>query len=115
MPMDVPQAVTGFAVQINSPDRSLKRLGSARQQADDDASERVARAEGGLMAYGPDFDAVFRRAASLTDRILRGARPTDLPIERPTKFHFSLNRATARALNIELPTSLLLRADEVIE
>jgi ABC-type uncharacterized transport system substrate-binding protein len=55
------------------------------------------------MAYGPDFNAVFRRAASLTDRILRGARPTDLPIERPTKFH--LNRATAWALNIELPTA----------
>jgi putative tryptophan/tyrosine transport system substrate-binding protein len=71
--------------------------------------------KGGLMAYGPDFHAVFRRAASLTDRLLRGARPADLPIEHPTKFHFSLNRATARALGIELPTSLLLRADEVIE
>jgi putative ABC transport system substrate-binding protein len=71
--------------------------------------------KGGLMAYGPDFDAVFRRAASLTDRILKGALPADLPIEQPTKFHFSLNRATARALNLDIPTSLLLRADEVIE
>jgi putative ABC transport system substrate-binding protein len=71
--------------------------------------------KGGLMAYGPDFDAVFRRAASLTDRILKGVLPADLPIEQPTKFHFSLNRGTARALNLEIPTSLLLRADEVIE
>ncbi|MFL5144199.1 MAG: ABC transporter substrate-binding protein [Microvirga sp.] len=71
--------------------------------------------KGGLMAYGPDFNAVFRRAASLADRLLKGARPADLPIEQPTRFHFSLNRATARALGVEIPTSLLVRADEVFE
>jgi putative ABC transport system substrate-binding protein len=67
------------------------------------------------MAYGPDFDAVFRRAADLVHRILNGARPSDLPIEQPTKFHFSLNRGAARALGLEIPTSLLLRADEVFD
>jgi putative tryptophan/tyrosine transport system substrate-binding protein len=71
--------------------------------------------KGGLMAYGPNFHGVFRRAASLADRLLKGARPVDLPIEQPTTFHFSLNRSTARALGLEIPTSLLLRADEVIE
>ena len=71
--------------------------------------------KGGLMSYGPDFGVVFRRAASLADRLLKGAKPADLPIEQPTQFYFTLNRATARALGFELPTALLLRADEVIE
>jgi len=71
--------------------------------------------KGGLMSYGPDFIAVFRRAASLADRLLKGAKPADLPIEQPTQFYFTLNRATARELGFELPTALLLRADEVIE
>ena len=72
--------------------------------------------KGGLMAYGPDFDAVFRRAASLADRLLKGARPADLPIEQPTRFQLqpqSSDRACPRPRRSRL--SLLVRADEVIE
>ena len=67
------------------------------------------------MAYGPDPVAVFRRAAAFVDKILKGARPSDIPIERATKFEFVLNLKTAKTLGIDVPTSILLRADEVIE
>jgi putative ABC transport system substrate-binding protein len=70
---------------------------------------------GGLMSYGPNFPAFFRRAADFVDKILRGAKPADLPVEQPTKFDFVLNVTTARALGLNIPELLLLRADEVIE
>ena len=70
---------------------------------------------GGLMSYGADNVAMYRQSASYVAKILRGARPADLPVELPTKFEFALNLKTAKALNIELPTSILLRANDVIE
>ena len=70
---------------------------------------------GGLLSYGPNIIALFRRAAEYADRIARGAKPADLPIEQPTKFEVIVNLKTARALGINIPTPILLRADEVIE
>jgi putative ABC transport system substrate-binding protein len=70
---------------------------------------------GGLISYGVNFQDLFRRAAEMVDKIFRGAKPADIPVEQPTKFDFIINLATAKALGLEIPPILLARADEVIE
>jgi len=71
--------------------------------------------DGGLMAYGPDVDTIFDRAAGLADRILKGAKPGDLPLELPTRFQFAVNLKTAKAIGLKIPDSILLQADDVVE
>jgi putative ABC transport system substrate-binding protein len=78
-------------------------------------SEREFAVIGGLMSYGPCLAAAFHRGAIYTSRILKGAKPADLPVEQLTKFHLAINLKTAKALGLTIPRSILLRADQVIE
>src|SRR5262245_56171502 len=92
--------ISAFALAMRLP-----TIFSAREFAD----------AGGLMSYGPNFPDLFRRVAVYVDKILRGAKPGELPVEQPTKFDLVINLVTAKALGLEVPPSLLARADEVIE
>jgi putative ABC transport system substrate-binding protein len=77
--------------------------------------QRVFVSDGGLISYGADFFDQFRRAAGYVDRILRGEKPADLPVQAPTKYELAINLKTAKSLDLSVPPALLARADEVIE
>jgi putative tryptophan/tyrosine transport system substrate-binding protein len=79
------------------------------------AGDPIFGQAGGLMTYGPNFESLFRRAAEMVDKILRGAKPGDIPVEQPTKFDLIINLKTARALGLEIPHNLLVIAEQVIE
>jgi putative tryptophan/tyrosine transport system substrate-binding protein len=113
------KARSGALAWMSSP------LGSANQRLTVDLAEKyrlpaiyVRRAvveNGGLMSYGINLDEAFRRAAVFVDKILKGMKPADIPVEQPTKFEFAINLKTAKALNLTIPQSVLFRADRVIK
>ena len=103
-----PQAL--FAVH-----RSHLIASAARERLPVVYNNAVFVREGGLLSYGPDLADEYARAASYIDRILRGAKPNDLPVQAPTKFEFAINLKTARTLGLSVPPTLLARADVVIE
>jgi putative tryptophan/tyrosine transport system substrate-binding protein len=94
--------------------RELVRLAAQYRLPAIYSNKRIV-AEGGLMSYGPDIVDIWRQAASYVDRILRGAKPGDLPVQFPTKFELVVNLKTARAMGLTISESFLLRANEVIE
>ena len=99
---------------INSQNERVVQLAmKSRLPAIDSDSQFVDA--GGLMSYGPNYDHLFHRAATYVDKILRGARPSDLPVEQPTRFELVINLKTAKTLGITIPQALLLRANEVIQ
>ena len=123
---EIERAVTAFAGSANGGmiltgsalaivHRNLIIALAARHKLPTVYYDRYFVAAGGLVSYGPDFIDQFRRAASYVDRILKGEKPADLPVQAPTKYETVLNLKTARAIGLDVPTTALARADEVIE
>ena len=122
----IERALDGFAAErdgalillppvLLDPDREVILRLARQHRLPTISFDRSYVAEGSLMSYGPDLRDLWRRAASYVDRILRGEKPSDLPVQFPTKFELIINLSTARAIGLEIPRKLLARADELIE
>ena len=108
--------VQGVIVNLSLRQHNAQIVQSAlRSRLPTISSERQFVEAGGLMAYGPQYPDLFRRSAAYVDKILKGAKPADLPVEQPTKFELAINLKTAKAIGITIPQSMLLRADKVIQ
>jgi putative ABC transport system substrate-binding protein len=124
-PAEIERAVTVFAREANGGLIVTSTGSNARRALIFDLAGRLRvpavypfrfhAVSGGLISYGPDTVDTYRRAASCVDRILKGEKPTDLPVQAPTKYELVINLKTAKALDLEIPPTLLARADEVIE
>ena len=110
-----PDALITFPSPLTSAYRPIIVEFAAKQRLPTMFGLRADVEAGGLMSYSPNLADVFRRAAYYIDRILKGAKPGDLPIERPTKFELVINLKTAKALNLTIPQSVLVRADKIID
>ena len=108
-------ALYAFGNPVNFKNRQLIVDFALKNRLSSIYEERLFVESGGLMSYAPSFADLFRRAAIYVDKILKGAKPADLPIEQPTKFELVINLKTAKALGLTIPPSLLQRADQVIE
>jgi ABC-type uncharacterized transport system substrate-binding protein len=106
--------VTGVDPMIGNARKQIAALAMARRLPTMVTSSLMVEV-GNLMSYAPDFEALFRRSAAYVDKILKGTKPADLPVEQPTKFDLVINLKTANALGLTIPSPLLLRADRVIE
>jgi len=110
-----PDALVAVEDPLTLSNRKLIADSAASQQLPAIYGLREFAAAGGLMSYGANLADLYRRAAAYVDKILKGAKPADLPVQQPTKFDFVINLKTAKALGLEIPPMLLARADEVIE
>ena len=115
LPRDRRRAVLVFPDPLTFSHRRRIMEVAEQDHAPSVAGSREFVDAGGLMSYGPSFPAMFRQAAMYVSKILKGAKPADLPVEQPTKFELVINLKTAKTLGLTIPQSLLLRADEVIE
>jgi len=112
---DRPDALTMFFDEVTSSYRELVGDFAKKHRLPTVFGAKEFAEAGGLMSYGPNIPEYFRRAAVFVDKILKGAKPGDLPIEQPTKFELVINMKTAKALGLTIPQSVLLRADQLIE